>query len=364
MVTGFLVNPISGQTTANQSVTIQKGVEVDAGGQLAIFGSFTVGGEFDLNLNANGLALNVNATLNVFGINLSVVGDAEIDYGAQAGLILDIGVNGSINLPLSFGNLTGNAEVDLNTIQGVYDVSITNVSANLLGLSASGSASITDNQGDVSLSGNLNVNFLNIVNLAFSGNYDSNGSFSFTAAAGFSLDLANLFGVGFGGSVTIDNSGFSSNIYAYLDLGLLGTIYGSASLSYQGGAFYVNVNINGVNLVNVYLGSSTPPTDNIEIQSFSVPEQGTEEQAITTSATVVDPDYSTIINNGDGENMTVTWTVTKNGQPFSTYTQYYTYEHYTTIFYGSGTSTFSFVPDDAGTYQVTAAVREVHFQLQ
>ncbi|MGD0040477.1 MAG: LamG-like jellyroll fold domain-containing protein, partial [Isosphaeraceae bacterium] len=358
MVTGFLVNPISGQTTANQSVTIQKGVEVDAGGQLAIFGSFTVGGEFDLNLSANGLALNVNATLNVFGINLSVVGDAEIDYGAQAGLILDIGVNGSINLPLSFGNLTGNAEVDLNTIQGVYDVSITNVSGSLLGLSASGSASITDNQGDVSLSGNLNVNFLNIVNLAFSGNYDSNGSFSFTAAAGFSLDLAGLFGVGFGGSVSISNSGFSSNIDAYLDLGLLGTIYGSASLSYQGGAFYVNVNINGVNLVNVYLGSSTPPTDNIEIQSFSVPEQGTEEQAITTSATVVDPDYSTIINNGDVENMEVTWTVTKNGQPFSTYTQYYTYEHYTTIFHGSGTSTFSFVPDDAGTYQVTAAVQK------
>ena len=61
------------------------------------------------------------------------------------------------------------------------------MSGSLLGLSASGSASITDNQGDVSLSGNLNVNFLNIVNLAFSGNYDSNGSFSFTAAAGFSL---------------------------------------------------------------------------------------------------------------------------------------------------------------------------------
>src|SRR5208282_5298108 len=119
-------------------------------------------------------------------------------------------------------------------------------SGSLLGLSASGSASITDNQGDVSLSGNLNVNFLNIVNLAFSGNYDSNGSFSFTAAAGFSLDLAGLFGVGFGGSVSISNSGFSSNIDAYLDLGLLGTIYGSASLSYQGGAFYVNVNINGV----------------------------------------------------------------------------------------------------------------------
>ena len=118
MVTGFLVNPISGQTTANQSVTIQKGVEVDAGGQLAIFGSFTVGGEFDLNLRANGLALNVNATLNVFGINLSVVGDAEIDYGAQAGLILDIGVNGSINLPLSFGNLTGNAEVDSTRFRG------------------------------------------------------------------------------------------------------------------------------------------------------------------------------------------------------------------------------------------------------
>ena len=56
--------------------------------------------------------------------------------------------------------------------------------------------------------------------------------------------------------------------------------------------------------------------------------------------------------------MTVTWTVTKNGQPFSTYTQYYAYEHYTTIFHGSGTSTFSFVPDDAGTYQVTAAVQK------
>ena len=169
--------------------------------------------------------------------------------------------------------------------------------------------------------------------------------------------------MGFGGSVSISNSGFSSNIYAYLDLGLLGTIYGSASLSYQGGAFYVNVNIDGVNLVNVYLGNSTPPTDNIEIQSFSVPEQGTEEQAITTSATVIDPDYSTIINNGDGENMTVTWTVTKNGQPFYPYTEAQGNKHYTTIFYGSGTSTFSFVPDDAGTYQVTASVEKYIFNF-
>ena len=361
-VIGFLVNPSSGQTTANQSVTIQPGVQVDAGGQLAILGSFTVGGEFDLSLNANGLALNVNATLNVFGITLAVIGDAEIYYGSQAGLILDIGVNGSIYLPLSLGNLSGNAEVDINTIDGVYDVSITNVSASLLGLSASGSASITDNQGDVRLSGNLNVNFLNIVNIAFSGYYDTNGSFSFTASAGFTLDLSGLFGVGFTGTVSISNQGFSSSIYAYLDvLGI--TTYGSASLSYQGGAFYISVNIDGVNLVNVYLGSSTPPTDNIEIQSFSVPAQGTEEQAIATSATVVDPDYSAIVNNGEGENMTVTWTVTKNGQPFYPYTQAQGNEHYTTIFYGSGTSTFSFVPDDAGTYQVTASVEKYIFNF-
>ena len=57
-----------------------------------------------------------------------------------------------------------------------------------------------------------------------------------------------------------------------------------------------DVNIDGVNLVNVYLGSSTPPTDNIEIESFSVPEQGTEEQAITRarrSSTRITPPSST-----------------------------------------------------------------------
>ncbi len=69
------------------------------------------------------------------------------------------------------------------------------------------------------------------------------------------------------------------------------------------------------------------------------------------------------MNNGEGENMTVTWTVTKNGQPFYPYTQAQGNEHYTTIFYGSGTSTFSFVPDDAGTYQVTASVEKYIFNF-
>ncbi len=94
-----------------------------------------------------------------------------------------------------------------------------------------------------------------------------------------------------------------------------------------------------------------------------MPQQGTEEQAITTSAKVIDPDYSTIINNGDAANATITWTVTKDGQPFYPYTSAQGYEHYTSIFYGSGNSTFSFVPDDAGTYQVTATVEKYIFNL-
>ena len=343
-VTGFTINTTSGDVVQNQQIAIQPGVMVAAGGHLTIINSFDLAGEFDLTIDTNGLDVMASATLGVFGQNLSVHGEAQLVSGLQTGFVFDRDLGVNLNVGDGLVQVSGDVSIDIDTTQGIYDVAINNASASLLGLTATGSASITDNGGDFRLSGSLNVNIINVTSLNFQGFIDSNGQFSLTASVGFGITFLGV-GIGFGGSATIDNSGFSASVYAYI-----GMLTAGASLSLSGGTFSVSANIGPYSIGNVNVGSASTTPANPQIANFAVPATGTIGGLVNVSAYVFDPAYSTFAANGEVDNLLGVWSVTKNGQADPALT---TSATSVSVSGGSGTIPFSFTPDDGGTYQVS-----------
>ncbi len=281
-----------------------------------------------------------NATISAFGLNIAVSGSAEI-YAFAGGAGFVYYNQGSANFDYDNGlfQLQGSYIVDINSNAGLYEISIPNASASVLGLSVSGSAKITDAAGDLDLNASLDLVIPGVTEFSLVGDLNSDGAFSLTAGAGFTVG-ANPFSFGVGGSVTIDNSGFAASVYSYADIaGDL--VYGSASLTLSGSDFHVSANVDNTNFFNIYIGSSATTPVSPEIYNVVVPATATEESPVALSAQIFDSQFYTY----DSSVTIAKWTISRNGGVYQTVTD--------AIENGEGTATDSFTPDDGGTYTVS-----------
>ncbi|MHB1557671.1 MAG: LamG-like jellyroll fold domain-containing protein, partial [Isosphaeraceae bacterium] len=218
-VTGFTVDPTTGQITTGQQLTIGAGeVQIDAGGSLTIVNLFDVQGQFDFTINSGGLQIDAQAALTgFFGLNLGF--NAMLDL-SSAGLVVNAGLTLNESLPLGLLSISASPQLLINTtnqtLDGVapstYEVQLNNADVNFLGLQASGTLIVGVSDGifeiDVPSSDPLQLSFFGLGGVSISGYIDSNGQFSLTGSVGFDLGQS---GNDIWGSlqITISNSGFS-----------------------------------------------------------------------------------------------------------------------------------------------------------
>ena len=222
-VTGFTVDPTTGQITTGQQITIDAGgtvptVQFDAGGNLTIVNMFDVAGQFDFTLNSSGVQIDAQATLTgFFGLNLGLSAEFDLTSG---GLAVNAGLTLNESLPLGLLSISASPQLLINTtgqtLDGVapntYEVALNNADVNFLGLQASGTLIVGVSDGifeiDVPSSNPLQLSFFGLGGVSISGYIDSNGQFSLTGSLGFQLGQS---GNDIWGSlqITISNNGFS-----------------------------------------------------------------------------------------------------------------------------------------------------------
>ncbi|MGA2660187.1 MAG: hypothetical protein ABSH34_22030, partial [Verrucomicrobiota bacterium] len=246
----------TGQTVTLAGITVPAGTlaKIYATGDLKFLnGVVDLSGSFDLTVSKTYLGLSVNANLTFFGATFTANGNATIYYDSHPGLVLSIQLGlpggGGIEPIPALGNkfvITGGFTLQINTCSTArtvggtslpadyFHVAISNLGVYLFGFSLTGGLSITISSAGFSLDNlNLSLDFFGIVTLGFSGYFHANGSFGFTAYAGFSLG-DSWFGVNGYVSVTISNTGFSATVGGSITLFHI-TFGASASITITAG---------------------------------------------------------------------------------------------------------------------------------
>ena len=327
---------------------------VEAGGHLDLTNSFAIAGEFDLTIGSSGLDVNANATIAAFGLNIAVSGSANIDaFPGGAGFVYYN--QGSANFDYDNGlfQLDGSYIVDINSNFGLYEISIPNASASVLGLSVSGSATITDDAGDVDLNASLNLVIPDVTTFSFSvATSNSSGTFSLERAA-LQLPRSAHFPSA-SASAAASPSTTAGSPPRCTPLPTSEATWSTAqrrSHCCRGSDFYVSASVDGTNFFNIHIGSSATTFVSPEIYDVVVPATATEETPVALSAEIFDPQYNTPTIRAS---RIAKWSIFQNGVVYQTVTD--------AIENGEGIATDSFTPDDGGTYTASLyAYKYIYF---
>ena len=316
-----------GTGTLSQQVIHTHSAEIYLDGDLQI-GALDVKGQFDLLAGAQSLQLNVNGSIIVNGnAILTVSGDAAIDYGlpgAQDGLVLDataqLGSGSPIGVPHIF-QLGGTFTFHLDTRPASprLDVSVDNASVSILdALNFSGSADISFQNNQFTVSGSFSGSFLGGFNVSASGWFNSQGYFDLNLAGDFSLgdhtfgiDAAANFSIAHTSTDALDFNGSAyGNVYGFgIDLAGadVGLSYDSNSGTITAYATITVIGISGT--VSFNIGGLTIPTDN------TPPPLGTESNGVLTLYNSPNGSNSDIIDSlGAGSNRGESILVRSNGR--------------------------------------------------
>ncbi|HEX4999276.1 MAG TPA: LEPR-XLL domain-containing protein, partial [Terriglobia bacterium] len=253
---------------------------------LFAFAKFKLAGAFELRGSVsfvNGpalLLLDVNLTMDFFGLNLSVAGGARIVKSGATGMVLKL--SASLNSPqfgvgaifrfaaamelrvnTRFG--PGSDANDLGIARQTYRVELLNASVTILSaitLTGSGFAEVTG--GVFRIQASLGGNFLSVVSVSASAFFSSEGEFSLSLDGGLTLGTTgfNIHGTAHLGVSLLDNNGTApfGNGNKVLSI--------SGSVTVSGTLFYVS-------LPSVTIGVSyTSSTGAITVNVGPVPVPG------------------------------------------------------------------------------------------
>ncbi|MEW6306850.1 MAG: choice-of-anchor Q domain-containing protein, partial [Verrucomicrobiota bacterium] len=388
-VPGFLVVPQTGDVIPDQTVTLAPNTSrLFAGGQLRLLDALTgatllhLRGAFTWAGTANGLAVTADATVQLFDTDVRVQGQAAVILDpanpAENGVVFNVNLDAN---DFSVGSLviSGNLEMILNstsvTRTGLngrmipahsFLVLITNAQVNAFDVfSATGSLSVGYHNGLLEIqvpegAGGLALQFLGL-NLALSGFIRSNGEFLLRAAGEIDayLDAARTTGLAGGFSLVFADTGFSGTVWGRGRV--LGSDFGSAEGTIFIEAYQLklrmNVTVLGVtNTGTIVLGAAGSATDDThkdyvpKIKLTEAPTTGVEGSSSVALAEV------TIPNGVPGGTTSMTWSVTKNEQPWLT-----SGTTHPTDFTTSGGFVFdrvrlAYAPDDNGVFVATLNV--------
>jgi hypothetical protein len=330
-VSGFSVDPTSGNIAGNQSITIGQGtIMLDAGGQLTIASLLNLSGKFDFTVNSSGLDLNANATLTSFlGANLGLqahlallnadaqgsgglVGSASLSLNANLG----IGVFSVIATPTLIVNTTNVARSGIAA--NTYEVALYNASLNFVGFQAGGTVIVGVNGGvfdiEIPSSNPITLSFFGLGSASLYGYIRSNGQYSLTGALGFDLGQSGneLWGVIV---MTISSSGFSASVSGGASVfGVnLASVYGS--LDIEGGYVHLGATVYVIGIpfsFDFTLGQLATPNVPASIYWYSVPAAANEGDNVTFDAGATDTQGKPVADSG------YQWTVYRAGQVYST----------------------------------------------
>jgi len=238
-------------TVTGTSITVQPGARVVANGNISVPG-LTITGSFTFSVTPSSLSVEIKATVNIFGSLMSVNGFAGIYYDSNPGFAFSIQLKvGSstttqIQPVAALGNLfsiSGEFTLQINTssvarngIASGFKIAITNLDVFLFGFHLSGTISISITSAGLSInipeSNPLTLDFFGIVTLSVHGYLNPNGTFSFTASAGFSFGEPGVAYIGGRISVTFSNGGFSATVAGRVDfLGVSVTASGTITIT-------------------------------------------------------------------------------------------------------------------------------------
>ncbi len=266
-------------TLSHQVIPAHSG-EIYLNGNLQV-GALDVKGQFDLLVGTQSLQLNVNGSIIVNGnAILTINGDAAIYFGlpsAQDGLVLNASAQLGNGSPIGVKHifeLGGDFTFHLDTRPASprIDVSVSNASVSILdALNFSGSADISFQNNEFTVSGSFSGSFLGVFNVSASGWFNSQGYFDLNLAGNFSLgdhtfgiDAAASFEIAHTTSDTLSFSGSAQgNVYGFgIDLAgaNVGLSYDSNSGTITASATVTVIGISGT--VSFDIGGLSIPTDN------------------------------------------------------------------------------------------------------
>jgi Ca2+-binding RTX toxin-like protein len=187
-------------------------VRVAGYGTLTVGGFVPLNGGFDFSLASDHVELRLNASISIFSSTLSIVTTGgiyadgvafSVSIGTKIDLVSSISFSGTFQVRV---NTTGSSHfgVAANTVE----IRVDNLSADFLGLSASGSLVIKVTNGSFTFSipssNPLRLSFFGLATVDFSGYFNSLADWSFTGGFGFGIDIG-IASASFTASVTISS---------------------------------------------------------------------------------------------------------------------------------------------------------------
>ncbi len=316
-VTGFVVQKDnSGHDTGtilqNQTITIQPGVVVQAGGSLTFVDLIDVTGEFDIMLTTNSLMVSANASISgILGLNDYVTAMFAVGENSLGNpyVTANVGLHFSASLGSQLFSISASPQLIVNTNTNDYELDLNNASLSALGLTLSGTLDAKFTNGvfeiDVPQSNPLSLSFFNIGHANVYGFLSSNGQFSLTGSVGFDLDDGNGDSIYGSFSITVSNQGLQATASGGATVLGVNLASVSGTVDIEGSGVYLGATVYVIGIpFNFHLqigtiGASHPAN---AIYWYSVPARALEGGQTVLNAAASDSSGNTVGN--------YSWTVT------------------------------------------------------